>query len=58
MVTLTVGNRTVDAMADKDNEKEKYKTFEIKLNKKEKDSDKLDSTVKVFEDVTPEEFCK
>ena len=42
----------------KDDEKEKYKTFEIKLNKKEKDSDKLDSTVKVFEDGTPEDFCK
>ena len=44
--------------SDKDDEKEKYKTFEIKLNKKEKDSDKLDSTVKVFEDGTPEDFCK
>ena len=39
--------------SDKDNEKEKYKTFEIKL-KKGKNSDKLDSTVKVFEDGTPE----
>ena len=44
--------------SDKGDEKEKYKTFEIKLNKKEKDSDKLDSTVEVFEDGTPEEFCK
>ena len=44
--------------SDKDNEKEKYKTFEIKAHKKEKYSDKLDSTVKVCEDGTLKEFCK
>ena len=42
----------------KDNEKEKYKTFDIKLSKKEKDSEKVEISVKVFENGTPEDFCK
>ena len=42
----------------KDNEKEKYKTFDIKLPKKEKDSEKVENSVKVFENGTPEDFCK
>ena len=41
-----------------DDEKEKYKTFEIKINKREKDSEKIDVSVKVFEDGNPEDFCK
>ena len=42
----------------KDNKKEKYKTFDIKLSKKEKDSEKVEISVKVFENRTPEDFCK
>ena len=39
-------------------EKEKYKTFDIKLSKKEKDSEKVEISVRVFENGTLEEFCK
>ena len=41
-----------------DNEKDKYKTFEIKLNKKEKDSEKYDHVVKIFEDGSTEDYCR
>ena len=37
--------------------KEDYKTFDIKLNKKEKDSEKVEHSVKVFEQGTPKDFC-
>ena len=33
-------------------------SFEIKINKKEKDSEIFDVSVKVFKDGSPEEFCK
>ena len=39
-------------------EKEKYKTFNIKLSKKETDSEKVEISVRVFENGTLEEFCK
>ena len=41
-----------------DNEQDKYKTFEIKLNKKEKDSEKHDHVVKIFEDGFTEDYCR
>ena len=41
-----------------DDEKDKYKTFDIKINKREKDSEKIEVAVKVFEDGSPEEFCR
>ena len=48
-----------EAESDKgSSEKEKYKTFDIKLSKKEKDSEKVEISVKVFENGTPEDFCK
>ena len=48
-----------EAESDKgSSKKEKYKTFNIKLSKKEKDSEKVEISVKVFENVTPEELCK
>ena len=48
-----------EAKSDKGpSEKEKYKTFDIKLSKKEKDSEKVEISVKVFENGTPEDFCK
>ena len=38
-----------------DNDKDQYKSFEMKINKREKDSDKVEQKVKVFENGTPEE---
>ena len=43
---------------DEKYEKEKYKTFDVKLNKKEKDSEKVEVSMKVFENGTPEDYCK
>ena len=43
--------------AVQDNGKDKYKTFETKLNKKEKDSEKYDHVVKIFEDASTEDYC-
>ena len=40
-----------------DNDKDQYKSFEMKINKREKDSDKVEQKVKVFENGTPEEYC-
>ena len=40
-----------------DNEKDKYKMFEIKLNKKAK-SEKYDHVVKIFEDGSTEDYCR
>ena len=40
------------------NEKEKYKTYHIKLSKKEKDSEEVEISILGFENGTPEEFCK
>ena len=48
-----------EAKSDKgSSKKEKYKTFDIKLSKKERDSEKVEISVKVFENGTPEDFCK
>ena len=44
--------------ASKEEEKDQYKSFDIKLNKKEKDSEKVEISIKVFENGTPEDFCK
>ena len=41
----------------KSENKENYKTFDIRLNKKEKDSEKVEHSVKVFEQGSPEDFC-
>ena len=41
-----------------DNKKDKYKMFEIKLNKTEKDSEKYDHVVKIFEDGSTEDYCR
>ena len=38
-------------------EKDKFKSFESKINKKDKDSDKVETKIKVFESGTPKEFC-
>ena len=48
-----------DKKSDKSNdEKEKYKTFDIKLNKTDKNSEKVEISLKVFENGSPEDFCK
>ena len=48
-----------ESKKDKSEEdKDKFKTFDIKINKKEKDSEKIEISVKVFENGSPEEFCK
>ena len=39
-------------------DKDKFKTFDIKMNKKEKDSEKIEVSVKLFENGIPEDFCK
>ena len=43
---------------DKDEEKDRYKSFEIKYDANEKDSDKMEVKIKVFEDGTPEDYVK
>jgi hypothetical protein len=44
--------------ADSKDDKDKYKTFEVKIDKEDKDSDTIEHSIKVFEQGTPEEYVK
>ena len=39
-------------------DKENYKSFDIKINNEDKDSEKIEMSIKVFENGSPEDFCK
>ena len=40
-----------------DNDKDQYKSFGMKINRKEKDPEKVKQKVEIFENGTPEEYC-
>ena len=47
-------NVTETKTSTKDVEEDKYKTFDVKIDKEDKNSDPIDYSIKVFEEVAPE----
>ena len=44
--------------SDEEKEKDKYKTFDVKIDKSDTLSDTIEYSIKVFEDGTPEQFVQ
>ena len=58
LIIIILYEKSYKKTSKSEEDKDKFKAFGIKISKKEKDLEKIEVSVKVFENGTPEDFCK
>ena len=50
--------KVTEKTSDSKDEKDKFKTFEIKIDREDKESDTIEQSIRVFEQGSPEDYVK